>query len=83
MLVREAITLVVVGEFLGYDADTRIWTYFRQHWAVWFPGLRSRSGFARQAANLWVATQALQERLSRALGAMDEVPPKISLPRVT
>lgn len=68
----EAITLVVVGEFLGYDTDTRIWAYFRQHWAGWFPGLRSRSGFARQAANLWVATQALQERLSRALGAMDD-----------
>lgn len=68
----EAITLMVVGEFLGYDTDVGIWAYFRQHWAAWFPGLRSRSGFARQAANLWVATQALQERLSTALGAMDD-----------
>ena len=68
----EAITLVVVGEFLGYDTDVRIWAYFRQHWAAWFPALGSRSRFARQAANLWVATQALQERLSCALGAMDD-----------
>ncbi|NVZ09773.1 IS982 family transposase [Allochromatium humboldtianum] len=68
----EAITLVVVGEFLGYDTDVRIWAYFRQHWAAWFPALGSRSRFARQAANLWVATQALQERLSCALGARDD-----------
>ncbi|BCU05888.1 hypothetical protein Atep_05650 [Allochromatium tepidum] len=68
----EAITPVVVGEFLGYDTDVGIWAYFRQHWAAGFPGLRSRSGFARQAANLRVATQALQERLSRDLGAMDD-----------
>jgi hypothetical protein len=68
----EAITRVVVGEFLGDDTDTQIWTYFRQHWAAWFPGLRSRSRFARQAANLWVATPALQERLNRVLGVMDD-----------
>ncbi|BCU06612.1 hypothetical protein Atep_12890 [Allochromatium tepidum] len=27
----EAITPVVVGEFLGYDTDVGIWAYFRQH----------------------------------------------------
>jgi hypothetical protein len=59
----------LVGEFLGYAGDEAIWKYFKQHWAVWFPGLGDRTTFLRQAANLWWVKQQLQERLVAALGA--------------
>jgi hypothetical protein len=43
----------IVAEYQGIESDCGIWRYFRQHWQAWFPGLRSRTTFARQAANLW------------------------------
>ncbi|HYQ92601.1 MAG TPA: IS982 family transposase [Candidatus Competibacteraceae bacterium] len=65
----EVITMERVGELLGYAGDEAIWKYFRQHWAVWFPGLGNRTTFLRQAANLWWVKQPLQERLVTDLGA--------------
>jgi hypothetical protein len=41
----EVITLEIVGEMLGHDGDEAIWTYFKRHWAAWFPGLGDRSTF--------------------------------------
>ncbi len=35
----EAITMEVVGEFLGFSTDKGIWIYFRNHWCEGFPGL--------------------------------------------
>ncbi|MBE8589446.1 IS982 family transposase [Xenorhabdus griffiniae] len=67
----EAITMEVVGEFLGFSTDKGIWTYFRDHWSEWFPGLGSRANFAKQVSNLWAVKQQLQEKLARLLGALD------------
>ncbi|WFQ80231.1 IS982 family transposase [Xenorhabdus sp. SF857] len=67
----EAITMEVVGEFLGLSTDKGIWTYFNDHWREWFPGLGSRANFAKQISNLWVVKQQLQEKLARLLGAPD------------
>jgi IS5 family transposase len=61
----EVITMEIVGEFLSYDCDKRIWAYFKTHWLPWFPKLTSRSSFAKQASNLWHIKQRLQERLSQ------------------
>ena len=65
----EAITLEIIGELLGHDGDEAIWSYFKRHWAAWFPGLGDRSTFVRQAANLWRVKQLLHERLGAELGA--------------
>ena len=65
----EVITMEVVGEFLGYDGDKAIWSYFRRHWQAWFPGLGGRTSFLRQATNLWHVKQRLHERLLAELGA--------------
>lgn len=62
----------IVGEFLGYDTDQKIWKYFRSHWRHWFPALGSRSNFARQAANLWFIKQLLHQQLIQKLGAYDD-----------
>ena len=51
----EALTMEIVGEFLGLDTDKGIHLFFRRHYAEWFPALREVhcTAFARQAANLW------------------------------
>jgi hypothetical protein len=65
----EVVTMEVVGELLGLDRDTAIYGYFRQHHADLFPGMAQigRTTFARQAANLWVAKQALWEQVIASL----------------
>jgi hypothetical protein len=65
----EVITMEIVGEYQGLDADKRIWQYFRQHWYFLFPDIPTRSTFVRQAANLWCYKDVLQQRLAQKLGA--------------
>ncbi len=65
----EVLTIEIVGEFLGFDQDARLFWYFRQHHADAFPQLRHihRTTFLRQAANLWAVKQRLQQSLAKAL----------------
>ncbi len=65
----EVITMELVGEFLGYEGDKAIWSYFRRHWLAWFPALGDRTSFLRQASNLWCVKQRLHEQLVAELGA--------------
>jgi hypothetical protein len=65
----EVLTIEIVGEFLGLDTDKSMHSFFRRHYAQWFPALRfvHRTTFARQAANLWKVKELLwQELLSLA-----------------
>jgi len=50
----EVLTIEVVGEFLGLDTESGIFTHFCRYYSDWFPGLRqiTRTTFTRQAANL-------------------------------
>jgi hypothetical protein len=66
----EVITMEVVGEFLGKDADKSIWEYFCSHWAHLFPNIPARTNFVRQSANLHIIKQKLQENLAITLGAL-------------
>ncbi len=66
----EVLTMEIVAEYQGMDADQAIWQYFRRHWLAWFPGLGSRSAFVRQAANLWQYKALLHPRLAAKLGAI-------------
>jgi hypothetical protein len=61
----EVLTIEVVGEFLGLDEDTRLFAYFRRHYAHFFPNLLRvhRTTFTRQAANLWKAKEHLWQEL--------------------
>lgn len=65
----EVITMEIVAEYQGIDADQAIWKYFRRHWLALFPGLNSRSAFVRQAANLWQYKELLQQLLAAKLEA--------------
>ena len=66
----EVLTIEVIGEHLGMSRDTEIYSYFRRHYAHFFPALRRvhRTTFARQAANLWKVKEALWQRLLPATG---------------
>ena len=73
----EVLTMEVLGEFLGIDEDKSIYTYFRQHWSAWFPGIAQvhRTTFTRQSANLWAVKQALWQHI---LGQI-ELDPVVSI----
>ncbi len=36
----EVLTIEIVGEFLGIDAEKGLYTYFRRHYGEWFPALK-------------------------------------------
>lgn len=65
----EVITIEVVGEFLGLDADRDLYRHFRRHHAAEFPALARvcRTTFVRQAANLWRVKRKLQRYLAERL----------------
>jgi hypothetical protein len=62
----EVITIEVVGEFWGLDADRDIFRHFRAYHTAEFPALAHvhRTTFARQAANLWRVKHLIRSRLA-------------------
>jgi hypothetical protein len=85
----EVLTMEVVGEFIGLKQDKKIWLFFKQHYKPWFPELRSRSNFVKQAANLLpIKNLILQELFKKPqhsqLHIVDGVPmPIIHLARAS
>ena len=66
----EVLTVEVVGETLGLDREAELFSYFRRHYAHFFPALARvhRTTFVRQAANLWKVKEALWQRLLERAG---------------
>ena len=67
----EVITMEIVGEFQGNDADQQIWEYFKNHWKLLLPALGFCSQFSKQAQNLWAVKQLLQQKLMNELGTLN------------
>ena len=69
----EVLAIELVGEFLGFDQEAKLFWYFSQHHSQAFPSLRRvhRTTFVRQAANLWAVKQRLQGHLAQWLTAGD------------
>lgn len=65
---EEVITMEICGEYLGFDRDEAIYDYFHSHYAHFFPQLRDRILFVRQAANLWQVKVVIQHRLTIVSG---------------
>ena len=65
----EVLTMEIVGEFLGLDTDTAIFSHFRRYYADWFPGLLRihRTTFVRQAANLWKVKEELWQMICQRI----------------
>lgn len=60
---EEVLTLEICGEYWKLNADTDLYDYFRAHYQHFFPKLRDRTLFVRQAASLWHLKARLQQRL--------------------
>lgn len=65
----EVLTMEVVGEFLGYDEEIELFTYFRRHHQALFPKLQglNRTSFTRQAANLWAVKEHLWQHVLKRI----------------
>lgn len=59
----EVITMEIVGEYLGFGSDKKIFEYFENHWKDWFPGIGVRTTFTRQCANLGLVKDKLRASL--------------------
>ncbi len=78
---EEVITIEICGEYFGFHQDEAIYDYFRTHYLHFFPKLRERTNFVRQAANLWHIKAMIQQRLTQVSGqAADDVQPIDTLP---
>lgn len=66
---EEALTLSIVGDFLGLGNDKNIYQYFCRHYHDWFPRLRDRTLLVRQWANLWVVEQCIWQAIIHRAGA--------------
>ena len=65
---EEVITIEICGEYFKLATDEDIFDYFHAHYAAWFPQLRDRTLFVRQAANLWQVTALIQQQLTIVSG---------------
>lgn len=69
---EEVITIEICGEYSGLSQDEDIYDYFRSHYGHFFPKLRERTSFVRQAANLWAVKAMIQQRLTYISGQADD-----------
>jgi hypothetical protein len=69
---EEVITIEICGEYFGLGQDKAIYNYFRSHYQHFFPELRERTKFVRQAANLWAVKAMIQRRLTQISGQANE-----------
>jgi len=69
---EEVITIEICGEYLKGGTDKDIFAYFRAHYQAFFPHLRDRSRFARQAASLWRVKELIQRRLTVVSGQAND-----------
>jgi hypothetical protein len=69
---EEVITMEICGEYLKCATDQDLFDYFQAHYQHFFPQLRDRTLFVRQAANLWQVKAAIQRRLTLVSGQADD-----------
>ena len=65
---EEVITIELCGDYFKLATDKDLFGYFRTHYAQFFPQLKDRTLFVRQAANLWQGKAAIQQRLTQVSG---------------
>lgn len=62
---EEVITMEICGEFFKHSTDKDLFNYFKAHYQDWFPALKNRTVFVRQAANLWQFKALIQQQIVR------------------
>ncbi len=69
---EEVITLEVCGEYFKLHTDQDLFDYFHCHYRHFFPQLKERTSFVRQAAALWQVKSFIQKRLVQRSGAAQD-----------
>jgi hypothetical protein len=64
----ERLTIELVGQFSGYSNQKQLYEQMRTRFGSWFPGLKDRTAFIRQSANLWQIKAWMQQDLVIRLG---------------
>ena len=59
----ECLTIEIVGHFLGYSSQKKLYEQMREHFKDWFPTLKDRPAFVRQCANLWHVKVWMQQMI--------------------
>ena len=59
----ECLTIEIVGHFLGYSSQKKLYEQMREHFTDWFPALKDRPAFVRQSANLWHVKVWMQQMI--------------------
>ena len=60
---EEVITIEICGEFFKHSTDKDLFNYLKAHYQDWFPNLKDRTLFVRQAANLWHFKALIQQQI--------------------
>ena len=68
----EVITIEIVGEYLGLETAQAIFEHFREHYQAFFPALKDRTQFVRQAANLWTVKGLIWRRITQISGEVND-----------
>ncbi len=69
---EEVITMEICGEYFKLECDKDMFAYFSSHYRHFFPKLRDRSLFVRQAANLWHVKSLIQKHLTAVSDEMND-----------
>jgi hypothetical protein len=66
----EIISMLVVGEFLGFSDNKKIWLYFKSHYLGYFPSLDyvRYKIFNKQATCLWHVIRIIHSKLLTKIG---------------
>ncbi|HEX8235274.1 MAG TPA: hypothetical protein VF600_04910 [Abditibacteriaceae bacterium] len=62
---EEVIAIEICAEMFKMPNDKDLFTYFASHYRPFFPALRERTSFIRQAAALWWIKTQIQKRIVR------------------
>ncbi len=69
---EEVITMEICGEYFKIECDKDMFAYFSSHYRHFFPKLKDRSLFVRQAASLQHVKSLIQKRLTAISGEMND-----------
>lgn len=66
----EIISMLVIGEFLGFSDNKKIWLYFKSHYLAYFPTLDyvRYKIFNKQATCLWYVIRIIHSKLLTKIG---------------
>ncbi len=65
---QEVITMEICGAYFKLQTDKDLFAYFQHHYGHFFPNLRDRPAFVRQAANLWQVKVAIWQLIVHRSG---------------